>query len=77
MAATSNLTLLLKVIEQEKELFWRNNAGVTDEERQQMWAAETDRFRPLLGTMPPDDTSLAHTTSRTSATPSMERRHTV
>ncbi|KAL8949031.1 MAG: hypothetical protein Q9222_004827 [Ikaeria aurantiellina] len=65
MATTSNLTLLMKVFEQEKELFWRNNATLTEEELQQRWSAETGKFHSLLGSVAPDSTSSSTTTTIT------------
>ncbi|KAL8734025.1 MAG: hypothetical protein Q9166_001786 [cf. Caloplaca sp. 2 TL-2023] len=55
MAAASNLTLLMKVFEQEKELFWRNNASLTEEELQRRWSAETGKFRSILGSAETDE----------------------
>ncbi|CAL8582641.1 hypothetical protein XPA_008295 [Xanthoria parietina] len=49
MAAASNLTLLMKVFEQEKELFWRDNASLDEEELQRRWSLETGNLRSLLG----------------------------
>lgn len=40
----------MKVFQQEKELFWRDNAALTEEELQERWAVETSKFRSLLGT---------------------------
>ncbi|KAL8757550.1 MAG: hypothetical protein Q9184_004179 [Pyrenodesmia sp. 2 TL-2023] len=75
MGSTSNLTLIMKVLEQEREMFWINNAGLPEEELQQRWAQETGNFRPLLGTTTPDDTVPRHT-STSSAIKSVERGHT-
>ncbi|KAI4193235.1 MAG: hypothetical protein LQ348_002918 [Seirophora lacunosa] len=74
MAAASNLTLLMKVFEQEKELFWRDNAALTEEELQQKWALETGKFRPILGALTPDETSPRHSALPTPATDT-ERTH--
>ncbi|KAL8939591.1 MAG: hypothetical protein Q9216_003271 [Gyalolechia sp. 2 TL-2023] len=60
MAVTSNLTLLMKVFEQEKALFWMNNPDLPEEELQQKWAAQTGKFRSLLGTSTPDETTPRH-----------------
>ncbi|KAL8712479.1 MAG: hypothetical protein Q9220_003327 [cf. Caloplaca sp. 1 TL-2023] len=84
MATTSNLTLLMKVFEQEKELFWRNNATLTEEELQQRWSAETDKFHSVLGSVVPDSTSTSSSStivqsksqqprSTTTSVPMMER----
>ncbi|KAL8920351.1 MAG: hypothetical protein Q9208_006322 [Pyrenodesmia sp. 3 TL-2023] len=75
MASTSNLTLIMKVLEQEREMFWINNAGMPEEELQQRWAQETGNFRPLLGTTTPDDIAPRHTPT-SSAIKSGERGHT-
>ncbi|KAL8881117.1 MAG: hypothetical protein Q9192_007872, partial [Flavoplaca navasiana] len=48
MAAASGLTLLMKVFEQEKELFWRTNASLGEQELQRRWSAETGDIRSLL-----------------------------
>ncbi|KAL8984980.1 MAG: hypothetical protein Q9177_004562, partial [Variospora cf. flavescens] len=68
MASTSNLTLLVKVLEQEKELFWRENAALTEEELQQKWARNTGQFRPILGAMTPDETPPRHASLPSTAT---------
>ncbi|KAL8723389.1 MAG: hypothetical protein Q9225_000305 [Loekoesia sp. 1 TL-2023] len=72
MAATSNLTLLMKVFEQEKEIFWMNNAGLAEEELQQKWAAHTGRFRSILGTTTSEEMTPIHPLSASSA-PMMKR----
>ncbi|KAL9029979.1 MAG: hypothetical protein Q9196_001845 [Gyalolechia fulgens] len=72
MAATSNLTLLMKVFEQEKELFWMNHPGLAEEELQQKWSAQTGKFRSILGTTTPDETTPRHPPP-SSSTSRMER----
>lgn len=76
MAAVSGLTLLMKVFEQEKELFWRTNASLGEQELQRRWSAETGDIRSLL-----DGPQVHHTTANgiilqptgtTSSAPSME-----
>ncbi|KAL8807086.1 MAG: hypothetical protein Q9182_000919 [Xanthomendoza sp. 2 TL-2023] len=62
MATASNLTLLMKVFEQEKELFWRNNASLSEEELHQRWSEETGKFRSLMGTAETDKNSTVATT---------------
>lgn len=76
MAATSNLTLLMKVFEQEKELFWMNNAGLAEEELQQKWAAHTGSFRSILGTTTPEEMTARHPLSASSV-PMMKREQSV
>ncbi|KAL8697491.1 MAG: hypothetical protein Q9224_002284 [Gallowayella concinna] len=61
MAAASNLSLLMKVFEQEKELFWRNNASLDEEELQRRWSAETGKLRSLMGTAETDKNSTIAT----------------
>ncbi|KAI4248644.1 MAG: hypothetical protein L6R42_009214 [Xanthoria sp. 1 TBL-2021] len=77
MAAESNLTLLLKVFEQEKELFWRSNASLDEEELQRRWSAETGNIRSLLGAPQTNQTTAEATILQppvpTSSAPSMER----
>ncbi|KAI4178013.1 MAG: hypothetical protein LQ343_000097 [Gyalolechia ehrenbergii] len=72
MAATSNLTLLMKVFEQEKALFWMNNPGLPEEELQRKWAAQTGKFHSILGTPTPDETIPRYPLSSSSA-PRMKR----
>ncbi|KAL8838365.1 MAG: hypothetical protein Q9170_002172 [Blastenia crenularia] len=73
MATTSNLTLLMKVFEQEKELFWVKNAGLSEEVLQQMWAAQTGKFRSILGTSTSADETAPSDPPPTSSAPSMKR----
>ncbi|KAL8643762.1 MAG: hypothetical protein Q9226_008137 [Calogaya cf. arnoldii] len=77
MATESNLTLLAKVFEQEKELFWRNNASLDDEELQQRWSAKTGNIRSLLGAPQIDPTTAKGTILQppvpTSSAPSVKR----
>ncbi|KAL8772296.1 MAG: hypothetical protein Q9209_002508 [Squamulea sp. 1 TL-2023] len=79
MAAASNLTLLMTVFEQEKELFWRNNASLNEEERQRRWSAETGKLRSLLGTVgtnqTPTDNTISHTPAPTSSAPTLKQEH--
>lgn len=76
MAATSNLTLLMKVFEQEKALFWMNNPGLPEEELQRKWAAQTGKFHSILGTPTPDETIPRYPLSSSSA-PRMKREQSV
>ncbi len=81
MAAASNLTLLMKVFEQEKELFWRNNASLNEEERQRRWSAETGNLRSLLGAAETDQPAasdeILQVTVPTSSAMSMKREQSV
>lgn len=81
MAAESNLTLLLKVFEQEKELFWRSNASLDEEELQRRWSAETGNIRSLLGAPQTDQTTAEATILQppvpTSSAPLMKREQSV
>ncbi|KAI4177873.1 MAG: hypothetical protein LQ346_007612 [Caloplaca aetnensis] len=76
MASSSNLTRIMKVLEQEKEIFWIHNAGLSEEELQRRWTEELGSYRPLLGTTTLDDDTTPRHTSTPSAITSMERRHT-
>ncbi|KAL8916957.1 MAG: hypothetical protein Q9172_006041 [Xanthocarpia lactea] len=79
MAAASNLTLLMKVFQQEKELFWRNNASLNEEERQRRWSAETGNLRSLLGAaetdQPAANDEILQVSVPTSSAMSMKREH--
>lgn len=81
MGAESNLTLLMKVFEQEKELFWRNNASLDEEELQRRWSAETGNIRSLLGAPHIHQTTVEGTILQppvpTSSVPSMKREQSV
>lgn len=81
MAAASNLTLLMKVFEQEKELFWRDNASLDEEELQRRWSLETGNLRSLLGAPQIDLTTANGTILQppvpTSSATSMKREQSV
>ncbi|KAL8705808.1 MAG: hypothetical protein Q9201_001095 [Fulgogasparrea decipioides] len=47
MAASSSLSLMVNVLKQEKELFWRKNADLTEDELEQRWSVETSSVRSL------------------------------
>ncbi|KAL8866787.1 MAG: hypothetical protein Q9174_006084, partial [Haloplaca sp. 1 TL-2023] len=66
MAGQSGLTLLMRVLEQEKELFWQANATLPEDEIQKRWAVETSRIRSHCGT---DGTISRTRTNTTDATP--------
>ncbi|KAL9598136.1 MAG: hypothetical protein Q9219_004692 [cf. Caloplaca sp. 3 TL-2023] len=72
MDTSSSLTLLMKVFEQEKELFWVNNTGLPEEELQKRWAAQTGEFRSILGASTSDRTTPGHPPSSSTA-PKMKR----
>ncbi|KAL8687713.1 MAG: hypothetical protein Q9218_006193 [Villophora microphyllina] len=72
MANPSNLTLLTRVCEQAKELFWRENANLTEDEIQTRWAADTTKLRSVVGTTTanPNTTRSQANSSRPLPTPS-------
>lgn len=81
MAAVSGLTLLMKVFEQEKELFWRTNASLGEQELQRRWSAETGDIRSFLDGPQVHPTTangiILQPTVTTPSAPSMEGEQSV
>ena len=49
MDVPPNLTLIAEVMKKEKELFWRRNEHLHDDQRQLFWTAHIAEFTSLLG----------------------------
>lgn len=52
MAASAAHTLLANALKSEKDLFWHNNASLSEDERQRQWAVKTADLASLLTSVP-------------------------
>ncbi|KAL9608908.1 MAG: hypothetical protein Q9167_006277 [Letrouitia subvulpina] len=55
MATPSNLSLVTKVLQQEREIFWRENSRMAEDELQRQWSMKTSDILTALGSSAPSN----------------------